>query len=343
MTRTASELAEYLGVKLAGDGRARISGIASPERALKEDLIYADSISQSERAAASEAICVVGPQGLRLEGKTILETGDPKFAFAKAAAWILPRGEVKSGAHSSAVIASSAKIGARVSIGAYVVIGEDVSIGDGSIIEAFCCLGHGSHVGRDSWLHPRVTLYPGAKLGNRVEVHAGAVIGGDGFGYVFGEGRFWKFPQVGGMEVADDVVIGSNTTIDRGSLDITSIGAGVKIDNLVQIAHNVKIGEHSIIAAQTGISGSSVVGKRVMIGGQVGIADRCTIEDTAVVGAQAGVPTGKTIREGQTVWGTPARVLARFKQQFAWVSRLPELAERIKKLENARRDTRSQE
>lgn len=343
MTRTASELAEYLGAKLAGDGRARISGIASPERAQAEDLIYADSISQSQRAAASAAICVVGPQGLRLEGKTILEAGDPKFAFAKAAAWILPRGEVKSGAHSSAVIASSAKIGARVSIGAYVVIGEDVSIGDGAIIEAFCCLGHGSRVGNDSWLHPRVTLYPGAKLGDRVEVHAGAVIGGDGFGYVFGEGKFWKFPQVGGMEIADDVVIGSNSTIDRGSLDVTRIAAGVKIDNLVQIAHNVKIGEHSIIAAQTGISGSSVVGKRVMMGGQVGIAERCTIEDTAIVGAQAGVPTGKTIRQGQTVWGTPARVLARFKQQFAWVSRLPELAERIKKLEKELRNPEEQE
>ncbi|MGH9724721.1 MAG: hypothetical protein ACRD41_06625, partial [Candidatus Acidiferrales bacterium] len=166
MTRTANELAEYLGAKLTGDARARISGIASPERALKEDLIYAESIAHSERAAASQAICVVGPQGLRLAGKTILEAGDPKFAFAKAAAWILQRGEVKSGAHSSAVISASATIGARVSIGAYVVIGDDVSIGDGAIIEAFCCLGHGSRVGHDSWLHPRVTLYPGAKLGN---------------------------------------------------------------------------------------------------------------------------------------------------------------------------------
>lgn len=343
MTRTASELAEYLGAKLAGDGRARISGIASPERALKEDLIYADSVSQSERAAASEAICVVGPQGLRLEGKTILEASDPKFAFAKAAAWILPRGEAKSGAHSSAVIASSAKIGARVSIGAYVVIGEDVSIGDGTIIEAFCCLGRGSRVGHDSWLHPRVTLYPGSKLGNRVEVHAGAVIGGDGFGYVFGEGKFWKFPQVGGMEIGDDVVIGSNTTIDRGSLDTTTIGAGVKIDNLVQVAHNVKIGDHSVIAAQVGISGSCTVGSRVMLGGQAGLGERCIIEDTAIVGGQAGVLPGKTIPMGQTVWGTPARALARFKQQFAWVAKLPELAERIKKLEKAHRGIRSQE
>ena len=281
---------------------------------------------------------MVGPPGLRLEGKTILEASDPKFAFAKAAAWILPRGEVKSGAHSSAVIASSAKIGARVSIGAYVVIGDDVSIGAGTIIEAFCCLGRGARVGEDGWLHPRVTLYPGVRLGHRVEVHAGVIIGGDGFGYVFGEGKFWKFPQVGGMEIGDDVVIGANTTIDRGSLDTTSIATGVKIDNLVQIAHNVKIGEHSIIAAQVGISGSCVVGSRVMLGGQAGLGERCTIEDAAIVGGQAGVLPGKTIHKGQTVWGTPARALERFKQQFAWVARLPELAERIKKLESARGD-----
>ena len=342
MTHTASELAEYLGVKLTGDARARISGIASPERASEEDLIYAASASQSGRAAASKARCVVGLAGLRLEGKTILEASDPKFAFAKAASWILPRGEVKSGAHSSAVIASSARIGARVSIGAYVVIGDDVSIGDGAIIEAFCCLGRGSRLGEDGWLHPRVTLYPGVKLGHRVEVHAGAVIGGDGFGYVFGEGRYWKFPQVGGVEIGDDVVIGANTTIDRGSLDTTIIAGGVKIDNLVQIAHNVKIGEHSIIAAQTGISGSSVVGSRVLLGGQVGIGERCTIEDTAVVGGQAGVVSGKTIRGGQTVWGTPARALTRFKQQFAWVARLPELADRIKKLEKSCGDAKTE-
>lgn len=336
MTRTASELAEYLGAKFEGDARARISGIASPERAREEDLIYADSASQAGRAAASQARCVVGPAGLRLAGKTILEVNDPKFSFAKAAAWILPKGEIKSGAHSSAVIASSAKIGARVSIGAYVVIGEEVSIGDETIIEAFCCLGRGSRVGDHGWLHPRVTLYPGAVLGHRVEVHAGAVIGGDGFGYVFGEGKYWKFPQVGGVEIGDDVVIGANTTIDRGSLDTTRIAAGVKIDNLVQIAHNVKIGEHSIIAAQTGISGSSTVGKRVMLGGQVGIGEHCIIEDTAIVGGQAGVVSGKTIHRGQSVWGTPARALARFKQQFAWVSKLPELGERVKKLEKGR-------
>jgi UDP-3-O-[3-hydroxymyristoyl] glucosamine N-acyltransferase len=162
------------------------------------------------------------------------------------------------------------------------------------------------------------------------------VIGGDGFGYVFGEGRHWKFPQIGTVEIGDDVEIGSNATIDRGSLDSTQIGNGVKIDNLVQIAHNVRIGDNSVLAAQTGISGSSTIGTRVIVGGQVGIADHCKVEDGAVVGAQAGIPTGKTIRGGQTVWGTPARPLEKFKEQYAWFARLPNLAERVRALEEGK-------
>jgi UDP-3-O-[3-hydroxymyristoyl] glucosamine N-acyltransferase len=159
------------------------------------------------------------------------------------------------------------------------------------------------------------------------------VIGGDGFGYVFGDNRHVKFPQIGGVEIDDDVEIGCNSTIDRGSLDRTHVGVGVKIDNLVQIAHNVGIGENSVVAAQTGISGSSILGAGVVLGGQVGIADHCKLEDGSIVGAQAGVPTGKTIRRGQTVWGTPARPIERFKEQYGWIARLPELAERLAKLE----------
>ena len=187
-------------------------------------------------------------------------------------------------------------------------------------------------VGRGSRLHPRVTLYAGVKIGERVVVHSGAVIGADGFGYVYGEGKHWKFPQVGTVEIGDDVEIGANTTIDRGSLGVTRIGRGVKIDNLVQVAHNVQVGEHSIVAAQTGISGSSVLGHHVISGGQVGIADRVHIEDGAILGAQAGIPTGKTIRAGETVWGTPARPIEKFKEQYGWLSRLPSLGRKMKEM-----------
>jgi UDP-3-O-[3-hydroxymyristoyl] glucosamine N-acyltransferase len=178
-----------------------------------------------------------------------------------------------------------------------------------------------------------VTLYAGAWLGDRVILHSGAVVGSDGFGYVAEGGKRWKFPQVGQIRIGDDVEIGANTTIDRGSLDRTEISAGVKIDNLVHVAHNVHIGENTVIAAQTGISGSAVIGRDVAFGGQAGLGERCHIEDGAVVGGQAGILPGKTIRKGQIVWGTPARTLEKFKDQFAWSGRLPELAERVGRLE----------
>jgi UDP-3-O-[3-hydroxymyristoyl] glucosamine N-acyltransferase len=333
MTRTAGELAKYLGANLEGDPRASVSGVAGPERAGAGDLIYFDSPRHEKRAADSAAKCVVARPGVRMHGKTILEVSDPKFAFAKAAQWLMSVSVPAPGVHSTAIIASDVRIAANVSIGPYVVIEEGAAIGAGTVIEAFCFLGRGARLGEFCRLHPRVMLYAGSRLGNRVEVHSGAVIGGDGFGYVFGEGRHQKFPQIGQVQIGDDVEIGANATIDRGSLDDTVIGNGVKIDNLVQIAHNVQIGEHSVVAAQTGISGSSTVGARVVIGGQVGIADHCRIEDGAIVGAQAGIPSGKTIRGGHTVWGTPARPLEKFKEQYGWWARLPQLAERVRRLE----------
>jgi UDP-3-O-[3-hydroxymyristoyl] glucosamine N-acyltransferase len=333
--RTAGDLAKYLGADLHGDASMIVSRVASPERARAEDLIYVDSARYAERVAKSAAVCVIAGKGVRIEGKTVLEVSVPKLAFAKAATLLAKEPAPRPSVHPTAIVAPSAEVAANAFIGPYAVVEDEVTIGDGTIVEAFCFLGRGARVGEGCRLHPRVTLYAGAKLGDRVEVHSGAVIGADGFGYVFGEGRHWKFPQVGGVEIGDDVEVGANTTIDRGSLDTTRIGAGVKIDNLVQVAHNVRIGEHSIVAAQTGISGSSTLGKNVVVGGQVGIADHCTLEDGAIAGAQTGIPTGKTIRGGQVVWGTPARPLEKFKRQYAWFAQLPQLAERVRKLELA--------
>jgi UDP-3-O-[3-hydroxymyristoyl] glucosamine N-acyltransferase len=333
MVITAGELANLIGARVEGDPSAQVSGVSSPERAGANDLIYLDAPKHQERAAASRARCVAAHPGVRLAGKTVLEAANPKLAFAKAgselAAAPLPRTET----HATAIIAADARVEANVSIGPYVVIEPGAEIGSGTMIEAFCYIGHGARVGENCRLHPRVTLYEGARVGNRVEIHSGAVIGSDGFGYVFGEGRQWKFPQVGELVIGDDVEIGANSTIDRGSLETTEIGRGVKIDNLVQIAHNVQIGGDSVVAAQTGISGSTTIGRQVVAGGQVGIADHCRIEDGAMLGAQAGIPSGKTIRAGQLVWGTPARPLDRFKEQYAHAARLPELVERVRRLE----------
>jgi UDP-3-O-[3-hydroxymyristoyl] glucosamine N-acyltransferase len=337
MALTASELAEFLSAKLVGDSNSTVSGVALPESAKPQDLIYVESARHQSRAEDSAAHCVVAPEGLLLRNKTTLVVDNPKLAFAKASARLLPTFSPTPGIHPSAIVASNARLNSNVFVGPHVVIEDDVEIGEGSIVEAFCFLGRGSSIGARCRLHPRVTLYAGAKLASRVEVHSGAVIGSDGFGYVFGEGRHWKFPQVGTVEIGNDVEIGSNTTIDRGSLGVTRIEADVKIDSLVQIAHNVSIGAHSIVAAQTGISGSSSLGEGVTLAGQVGIADHCNLEDGAIVGAQGGVPSGKTIRKGQTVWGTPARPLDKFKKQYAAFARLPDLIERIENIEKAKR------
>jgi UDP-3-O-[3-hydroxymyristoyl] glucosamine N-acyltransferase len=336
MNHTAGELAEYLRAKIHGDGHAPVSGVASPESAKPEDLIYVDSPRQIARAETSAARCVIADVGAILAGKTVLEAENPKLAFAKAAAWLLPKPALRPEIHPTAIVSPTARLAPNIRVGPYVVIEADVEIGAGTAVDAFCFLGRGARVGADCRLHPRVTLYAGARLGNAVEVHSGAVIGGDGFGYVFGQGQHFKFPQVGSVEIGDDVEIGCNTTIDRGSLEATQIAAGVKIDNLVQVAHNVRIGRNSVVAAQVGISGSCTIGAQVMIGGQVGIAPHCTLEDDAIIGAQAGIPSNKTIRRGQTVWGTPARPFARFKEQYGWLSRLPELAQRVRKLEQAK-------
>ncbi len=333
MKRTAKELAEAIGARLEGDGAMEIAGVAAPERAGARDLIYVEAAKHAERVAASAAMCIVAGEGLSLPGKTVLRSAQPKVVFAKAAALLLERAPIAAGIHPTAIVAPLARVAEGVSIGPYAVIGEDAHIGAGTQIGAHAVIGAGCWIGENCRIHPRVTLYANVRVGHRVEIHAGAVIGADGFGYAFGEGKYWKFPQAGIVEIGDDVEIGANATIDRGSLNDTRIAEGVKLDNLVHVGHNVQIGAHTVVAAQTGISGSSVLGHHVVVGGQVGIADHCTLEDGAVAGAQAGIPTGKTIRGGQTVWGTPAREIGKFKEAYGWYARLPELAARIKELE----------
>jgi UDP-3-O-[3-hydroxymyristoyl] glucosamine N-acyltransferase len=314
--RTAKEIAGMVGARVEGDGAVELISVAAPER-----------------AAASAALCVIACEDVALAGKTVLRSAQPKVAFAKAAALLHERASMARDVHATAIVAPLAKIARTASIGPYAVIGEDTHVGEGTQIGAHCVIGSGCWIGDDCRIHPRVTLYNGMRVGNRVEIHVGAVVGADGFGYAFDGQRYWKFPQQGIVEIGDDVEIGANATIDRGSLDDTRIAEGVKLDNLVHIGHNVQIGANTVIAAQTGISGSSTLGHHVVLGGQTGIADHCKIEDGAIVGAQGGVPTGKTIRAGKVVWGTPARELDKFKESFVWYARLPELAARIKELE----------
>ncbi|HXE34431.1 MAG TPA: UDP-3-O-(3-hydroxymyristoyl)glucosamine N-acyltransferase [Verrucomicrobiae bacterium] len=333
MMQTARSLAEAVGAKLEGDGGVELRGVAAPERAGAHDLIYVEKAKHAERASASAARCVIAAENIALPGKAVLRTAQPKLAFAKAAALILGKAPIATGIHPSAIVAPLARVSASAGIGPFSVIGEDARVGERTQIGAHSVIGAGCWIGDDCRIHPRVTLYAGVRIGHRVEIHSGAVIGADGFGYAHGEGRYWKFPQAGIVEIADDVEIGANTTIDRGSLDDTRIAEGVKLDNLVHIAHNCQIGAHTVMAAQAGLSGSCEFGKHVVVGGQAGFGEQCYLEDGAIIGGQSGVLGGKVVRSGQTVWGTPARPLEKFKEQFAWGARLPELAARIKELE----------
>ncbi|HEV7511308.1 MAG TPA: UDP-3-O-(3-hydroxymyristoyl)glucosamine N-acyltransferase [Candidatus Acidoferrum sp.] len=333
MKKTAKELAAAVGATVEGNGDLELRAVASPERAGPRDLIFADSPKEAPRAQSSAATCVIAAPDVELPGKTVLRSATPKLAFAKAATLLKERPPIATGVHPTAIIAALAQISPNVGIGPYAVIGEDVHIGEDTQIGPHAVIGAGCWIGKTCRIHPRVTFYSGVRLGDRVEVHSGAVIGADGFGYAFGEGRHWKFPQAGIVEIGDDVEIGANTTIDRGSLADTRIATGVKLDNLVHVGHNCEIGEHSVIAAQVGLSGSCAFGKNVVVGGQAGFGERCKLEDGAIIGGQSGVLGGKTIHSGETVWGTPARSLEKFKEQFAWQARLPELAARIKNLE----------
>jgi UDP-3-O-[3-hydroxymyristoyl] glucosamine N-acyltransferase len=230
------------------------------------------------------------------------------------------------------VVSPDAHIGAGVDIGAFVSVGDDVVVGAGTILHPGTVVGAGCRIGERCTLHPHVVLYPGAELGDRVVLHAGVVVGGDGFGYVFDGEEQVKFPQAGRVRLEDDVEIGANSTIDRGSLGTTRIGRGVKIDNLVQVAHNVEIGEGVVVAAQTGISGSTTIGDRAVIGGQVGFGDHARVEAGAIIGSRSGVLPGKIVRGGEVYWGVPVRPLAEYKKLNALFGRLPKMKAELDRL-----------
>jgi UDP-3-O-[3-hydroxymyristoyl] glucosamine N-acyltransferase len=320
MKQTAQEIAEYVGGELRGDRRAVLDSIASLKNAGPSDLSYAEERFRDD-VAGSRAGCVIVGSG-DFPSKTVITVGNPKLAFARAAAWLLAEATNDTGIHPSATVAPDAEVGNAVNIGPGVVVEAGAVIGDRTIIEAGCYIGKGSRVGNDCQLYPRVVIYRNIEIGNRVIIHAGAVIGADGFGFVKDGTAHVKFPQIGKVIIEDDVEIGANTCIDRGSLETTVIRRGVKLDNLIQIAHNVEIGEHTVIAAQTGISGSSKLGSQCVIGGQVGIGEHAHLDDDTIIGGQGGVLNGKHVRGRQVLWGTPVRPLKEFLLQQAYLARL---------------------
>ena len=323
MTLTVADIAKRIGGEVVGDASRRLAGVSSLDQAGPDEIAFADSPERAEGALASKAGCLIVPPGVTSEARTLILAENPKRAFALAIRLFRPAKPIVPGVHPSAVIGVGVTLADGVRIGPFAVvetgarIGAHTDVGPGVYVGARCV------IGESCVLNPRVTLYADVTLGDRVVVHAGAVLGSDGFGYVVEDGVYHKFPQIGRLEVGDDVEIGANTTIDRGALDATVIRQGAKLDNLVQVAHNVSIGEHCALSAQVGVAGSSRVEAGAILAGQVGVADHVTIGEGAIVAAQAGVPTGKTIRPKQVVWGTPARPLSEFKAQYAAALRLP--------------------
>jgi len=320
------KVAEHVHARLVGNGDVEIGAVASIESASVGDLIFVEEKANLPRALESAASAVlVGDFGAGESSKPLLVCAQPRLAFARAARFLAPASHRHSGIHASAVVHPAARLANDVTVDESVVIGEGAQIGSGSRIGAGSVIGAQVRMGNDCELHPNVTVYRGTRLGNRVVIHAGAVLGSDGFGYVREEktGHYEKFPQIGRLEIEDDVEIGANSTIDRGALDITRIGRGTKIDNLVHVGHNVQIGEDVVIAAQTGLSGSAVVEDNVVIGGQVGIADHVRIEEGAILGAQSGIPSNKIIRgKGIVFWGTPARPIREYLKELAVLAQL---------------------
>jgi UDP-3-O-[3-hydroxymyristoyl] glucosamine N-acyltransferase len=262
----------------------------------------------------------------------LIRVSNPKLAFAQLSALLHPPKKRPPEIHLSAVISEDAQIGDKVFIGAFVCIGENSIIGEGTQIRAGAKIGDNVRVGKNCVIHPNVFIDDNVTIGNSVILHAGVIVGADGFGYVRGNEGYVKFPQIGTVVIEDEVEIGANTCIDRGALGETRIGRGTKIDNLVQVAHNVSIGERVVIASQTGISGSTVIESDAVIGGQVGFGDHARVLSGAIIGSKAGVLPGKIVRAG-VWWGVPVQPLDEYKRQNAYVKALPRLREEVKELQ----------
>ena len=331
MTFTTAEIAKHLEGEVVGDAAATLKGFAPADRAKPGDLTFAENDDYFARAEQSAATAIIADDRFKSAKKILIRVPNARIAFAKAMALFFPEKKFTAGIHPTAVIAASAKVDATAHIGPHCVVGERVCIGARAVLQAGTCVGDNSKLGDDVNLFPNVTIYPETEIGRRVRIHAGTVVGSDGFGYVQDGGVHRKVPQIGNVIIGDDVEIGANVTIDRGALGPTVIGKGTKIDNLVQIAHNVEIGEGSLIISQVGISGSCKFGKYVILAGQAGFAGHLKIGDRVTVSAQSGVMTD--IPDGEKWLGSPAQPDKQAKRQYIAIQHLPELLKRVAELE----------
>ncbi|MSU04228.1 MAG: UDP-3-O-(3-hydroxymyristoyl)glucosamine N-acyltransferase [Pedosphaera sp.] len=333
MTYTATQIAGFIGGQVIGDGSTLLHRFAPVNSAEPGDLTFAENEAFFEKAIQSAASAILIDSDISTCSKTCIRVPQARVGFAKALALFFPEPAFSPGIHPSAVVAPSSKIDSTAHVGPHCIVGERVEIGPRAVLQGLNFIGEDSAIGEDTRLFPNTTLYAGTRIGKRVRIHSGAVLGSDGFGYVFDAGAHLKIPQVGTVIIHDDVEIGANTTIDRGAMEPTVIGRGTKIDNLVQIAHNVVVGEHSIIVAQAGVAGSTKLGRYVILAGQVGVAGHLEIGDRVTVAAQSGVM--HNIPDGQKWLGSPAQPDRTAKRVILASLKLPEILQRIAKLERS--------
>lgn len=332
MAFTVAEISNHLQGEVIGDSSLVLKGFAPADRAQPGDLTFAENENYFARAdqSAAAAIIIDGPFTSRL-GKALIRVANARVAFAKVLPLFFPEPVFPPGIHPAAIVPASAQVDPSAHIGPHCVLGEDVRVGPRSVLQGGNHIGAHCQLGQEVNLFPNVTLYPGTEVGNRVRIHSGAVIGADGFGYVQNNGLHLKVPQIGSVIIRDDVEIGANVTIDRGALGPTIIGRGTKVDNLVQIAHNVTIGEHCLIVSQAGIAGSTRLGNYVILAGQVGLAGHLKIGNRVSVAAQSGVMNN--IPDGEKWLWTPAQPDRQAKRQMIALQQLPELLRRVSELE----------
>jgi len=323
------ELARLIGGTVEGNNDADVWGLSGTETAKAGDLTFAVDEERLTSAESSSASCVLTNITVRKSTKPVIRVQNPKLSFLVVYNMFNAPKKREPFVHPAATVSDKARLGKNVWIGPGVRVEEGVTIGDDVVIESNSVIKKSCELGPFCHIYPNVTLYENTKLRKNVILHSGVVVGSDGFGYVKDGGKIYKFPQLGRVVIEDDVEIGSNTTIDRGSLNDTVIGAGTKIDNLCQVAHNVKIGKNVLIAAQCGISGSTNIGNDVTMGGQAGVVDNVTIGDNVIIGAKSAVIGN--IENGAVIWGIPARPIAQTKRQIAVLSWLTKNFKSIKR------------
>jgi UDP-3-O-[3-hydroxymyristoyl] glucosamine N-acyltransferase len=333
MSFTLEELARTVGGRVCGDASLRLNGVQPLDRAGPHDLSWVAGDRLARRAKATAAGALLVSREEDAQGRPAVLVRQPALALAVWLGIRHPRARPRAGVSPGARVHKTARLGRGVHIAPGATVEAGASLGKDTVLCTGAFVGEGASLGEDCYLYPYAVVLDRCRIGARCILHPGAVVGSDGFGYVWDDEAHRKIPQIGIVRLEDDVEIGANSTIDRATLGETVIGRGTKIDNLVQIGHNVIVGEHTIICGQTGIGGSSRLGNRVTLAGQVGVSDHARIPDGVTATGQAGIFAGAHIPPGQVISGMPAAPHREFLKRSAWIARLPELAHRLEKLE----------